>query len=175
MHRKEAKVGINVPTVFDVEPNETRPMTREESNAFVTLSLSAHQKPSAIVKGKDLDAAFREQFKVPEGSPLPFQIAVGVKRLEVCDPEGEFDTDMVMFAFGALSDRVGNVVLWAHGLSKGRVRNNGQAITLAVWAEQLHPMGVPTTEAMARIWDAQKCHVLGVKGDNYLDLQEAWT
>ena len=118
-------------------------------------------------------AAFCKRYKVaPE--KLPFQLAVGIARIEAGDPDGEFDLDMCMFAFGGLCERVGDVVLWAYGLSKGRVRVNGQAITLDNWAMQLHPEGPPTREALGRVWDAQKCHTLGVKGDNYLDLAEAW-
>lgn len=166
-------MGLNIPTVFD-EGVITRPMTLEESEMFVTLKLSQIKgRPSKVVKGKDLAAEFSAHFKT-EFDALPFLLKVGIQRLTAGDPEGEFDLDMVMWAFAGLADRVGVVVLWAYGLSKGRVRVNGQAITLDHWATILHPNGPPTNEELFRIWDAQKCHVLGVKGDNYLDLKEAW-
>lgn len=158
-------------TVFDADV-ETRPMSRPETEHFVKLCLAKGR--SKIAKGKDLEAAFREAWAIPEGQALPFPIAVGIKRLEVCDPEGEFDTDMIMWTFGVLADRVWLVVLWAYSLSKGRTRVNGQAITLDHWATILHPNGPPTQDALFKLWDAQKGYALGLKCDNYIDTPEAW-
>lgn len=164
-------MGLKVPTVFDVTNDEVRPMTRAETENFVRLSLAQKARPSKVVKGRDLKQEFMAHYLT---DVLPFQLEVGITRLEAGDPDGEFDLDMVMWAFGVLSDRVGNVVLWAYPLSKGREKVNGQAITLDHWATQLHPNGPPTNEALTRIWDAQKCYKLGIKGDNYLDQKEAW-
>lgn len=128
--------------------------------------------PSRTVKGRDLEAEFIKHFKID--GELPYLVAIGIRRLAVCDPDGDFDTDMVMWAFGVLTDRPAIAVLWAYGLSKGRSKVNGQAITLEHWAMQLHPEGPPTQEAFFKLWDAQKGSVLGLPCDNYLDSTEAW-
>lgn len=164
-------MGISIPTLFDVTNDEVRPMSEDEAKHFVAINLAQRMRPSKVVSGKDLRAEFMAHYKT---DALPFQLDVGISRIEACDPEGEFDLDMVMWAFGVLSDRVGVVVLWAYALSKGRQKVNGQAITLDHWARQMHPNGPPTKDAITRIWDAQKGHVLGLKCDNYLDTKEAW-
>lgn len=167
------------PTLFDItDKAHLRPMTRDESEAYVALKLSQAKRPSKVVKGRDLERELREHFKIETGAELPWVLAIGVKRIETCDPDGDFDLDMAMFALGMMSDRPGFAVLWAYSLSRGREKVNGQAIDLDNWAVTLHPWGVPSTEGAGHIWDAQKGYKLGLTGDkyvdNYLDTLEAW-
>lgn len=163
------------PTLFDItDKARLRPMTRDESEAYVALKLSQAKRPSKVVKGRDLEAELRQHFQIKEGEKLPFVLEIGVKRIAAFDPDGDFDLDMVMFALGMMADRPGFAVLWAYSLSRGRAKVNGQAITLDNWAVSLHPWGVPNNEGAAAIWDAQKGHVLGLECDNSLDLPETW-
>ena len=161
-----------LPTVFDIGPGDTRPMSEEETRIFVGLMLSVQNTGLQLAKGKDLEAALREYAGKEETAPLPFLLAVLAKRLAVNAPEMVFDLDMIAWA-SVLTDRVGVSVLWAYSLYRATIKNNMQPVTLSVWAKQLHPEGPPTQDFYFKCWDAQK----GERGelvDNWLDHSEAW-
>jgi hypothetical protein len=86
-----------------------------------------------------------------------FSYMVLTKRLEVFkakfSPKLEIGLAPQIFC-AMISDRPGKVVMWAHTLNEMFVKL-GRKVTLADWADAF-PMGVPTDDEYARVWELQK-------------------
>lgn len=152
---------ITLKTTLDVPALDRVPMSREETTTFVRCC--------AIDTGAaDMTATEMTKRLL---SPLPFALAILLKRIEVHAPELPLREGVVMW-LGSLCDSPGKAVMWAFYLVK-RTRALGHAITMHDLAEDF-PYGFPADDAMATLWDDQKGYKHGLRNDNLLDTAAPW-
>lgn len=146
-------------------PSEmTRPMTKEESETFITLMMMS----DVIVPSDRLEEALGEEaMKI-------FAVAVLVKRLVHAKVAQEYSINTIMFA-ASLCTNPGIVVMWAYTIFE-QTRKHGLYDMTALSMD--FPMGFPTEDGYHRLWDEQKLSAEqrgNSFGDNWLDTVEAWT
>ena len=150
---------------------KTRPMTNDESMAFLNLimmemGIQEGKTPADIVTKMDADL---------EGC-MPYQILK--RRLEAFKQSLSPTLDvgvLPMVLCSSLCESPGKAVLWAYTLNEIFAKT-GQPVTIRNFVDHF-PMGFPTEEAYKKCWDAQKC-VRGENGnttDNAVDNFETWS
>lgn len=159
---------MKLKNLTNVPDSERRPMTPAESDLMIVLTISG-QDISEQVPAADLEASLLKLFKPAMTSSFCFQVML--KRLQLTDKL--YDPRVVaMTAF--IADRPGFAVLWAYTLFQ-RTLELGRPYNFDDLVHDF-PMGFPTNDGAAKIWDAQKAFLQEppLKGDNLLDQAEAW-
>lgn len=133
-----------------------RPLTQEESNTFITMSLSAHKDLPLDEEGTlSNELLAKILMKRIKAYKLPFKISA-------------------MFFLASISTAFTNpgkvmVLLWlAHQYHK---KNQVPLLGLNEWVD-IFPFGVPTEEELERMWESQKAP--GAPLGNLLDDIKTW-
>ncbi|PZU95550.1 MAG: hypothetical protein DI527_00650 [Chelatococcus sp.] len=147
-------------TTLDIPAPKRRPMTRDESEAFVRVALWDKQVESVPI----------EQLAATFGETAPFAVAVMLGRLSIFAPGMQVREPTLLFLV-TICDTPGNVTMWAFYLVR-RTRQLGRAVSVVDLAKDF-PFGFPTSEAMRELWDEQKGEP-GSRVDNRLDDPSEW-
>lgn len=139
-------------------------MSKAESELMIVLTIGEPMQP---VPADELEQALGQIFK----SVGDFGLQVLLQRLKQTDEL--YDPRTVAMA-SWLVDRPGFAVLWAYTLYE-RTRELGRPYSFTDLVNDF-PMGFPTSEGAAKIWDAQKgwAQEPPVPSDNLLDGSELW-
>lgn len=159
---------MKLKNLTNTSESERRPMSPVESEMMIVLTISG-QDISEPVPAADLDVALSKMFLPALIGSLEFQVLS--KRLQLTDKL--YDPRVVAMA-SILTDRPGFAVLWAYTLFR-RTLELGRPYNFDDLVNDF-PMGFPTNEGAAKIWDAQKGYLQDppLKGDNLLDGAEPW-
>lgn len=154
------------PNLTAVPESERRPMTKAETELFFTLVISEPMQP---VPANDLVPSLEQIFVGEFLDDLGLQVLL--QRLKLTDQL--YDPRTVAMA-SFLIDRPGFAVLWAYTLYE-RTRELERPYGFDDLVSDF-PMGFPTSDGAAKIWDAQKGWAQDPKVpvDNLLDGGEAW-
>lgn len=134
----------------------TIPLTKEQSNLFITLCMASVSKAREVAG--TMDDVFLYQ--------------VLVKRLEAYSPHiTELIDPRILILCAGLSDRPGIAVLWAYTLAHMLIGKD--TLTLDDWT-MAFPMGIPSMEETHKLWDYQKGFTHNIKKDNLLDDFNYW-
>ena len=142
-------------SLLDVSRHHRAPMTREDTEAFVRMSLADREAAEMPIQ--------RALTGLPEKPPA--QIAIIVDRIRIgADVPVRLPTLILVSCFCSTLARC---VLWAYTIVV-LTRTLGRAVTVSDLADAF-PWGFPTDEGYGLIWDAQK----DARG-NRLDFHEIW-
>lgn len=140
-------------------PAKIRPMTPEETESFIIVSISA-SKQETIRPAKEIVADW-------DADPgAPFTLRAIAKRLQLA-PDLEFSEPLLLTCI-LLAPNIASVVMWAYTIVK-ETRAQGRPLTVLDFATKIVPWGVPTDDAYHEMWLKQK-----IGRDNWLDTYEPW-
>lgn len=164
-------VAPTLPSVFD-NKTDIRGMLEEEIKFLLTLSMSEMESPpSALtrpVKATELERVLTEEFKV---TPLPFALAVIVKRLSAMCPDMQFNPGLLVL-LTHLASNPAICVMLAYSLYR-ETQKLGRPVTINDFCMDLCPLGVPTEAAFSAYWDTQKGKTRN-EPDNWIDTRAVW-
>ncbi len=152
---------VTLKTTLDVPALDCPPMSREETATFVRC---------CAIDTNATDATAAETTKLFR-TPLPFALAILLKRIEVHAPELPLRGGVVM-CLACMCDNPAKAVMWAFYLVK-RTRALGHSVTMHDLAQDF-PYGFPADDAMSTLWDDQKGYKHGLRNDNLLDTAAPW-
>lgn len=136
-------------TLLDLNPADLRRMTDDESRGMIAICLRRELNDPVEFT---LDHPPHEIFEDKEGlGPMPFPLAVLVKRLQRVG--GVYSPAVVLWA-SLFCTTPGCSVMWAYAL--WLTHKNSGPVTLETLTMGPFSYGVPTIEALHRVWDSQK-------------------
>lgn len=145
--------------ILDLRNLPTRQMTREETEAFLTLMMITKNEA-----GEDLPDDSIEQ--ILDGL-VSFKIITG--RLKAVYPDVKVATHRCISICCALADNPGICVMWAYLLAVMR-KELGRAVTDDdLFTSGPFGLGVPSKESFRQVWLSQKDG-----GNNKLDTRAPW-
>lgn len=127
----------NFTTYLNLPAHEIRPMTEDESMLFMSLVMN------------------KEPIEPPVGF---FLYDIIKKRIDVYEVADKIDIKVVILC-SFFSTTPANIVTWFHTLLA--MAEQKSPVTIEDWTDKF-PMGIPTKEAISRIWQEQK--ILNEKG-----------
>lgn len=156
-------------TVFDItDPDERRgPTSTEVHYLNMIFMVRARHREEGYVAAEDIDAKIGELFG--EDSTSIALVQMMLAKLKWCDPTVGF-SPYVVLAAALFADRPGQAVLWAYSIYR-KAREGDY--TLADFMAYIGQHGVPSEDAYAKLWEAQKDR--GSPLGNRLDNREVWS
>lgn len=160
----------NVPSLFDKHPRDAvEPMTIEFSKIFLQFTMDEVKNGARPIPSADLE----KELQRGHDQPLPFPVAVMVKRLEINAPDLTFVPNVVLL-LALVAPNVASVVMWSYSLVRETRKRKAEPIKIMDLGEML-PWGFPKEDWYHRNWEAQKFDIgQGRSPGNFLDTIYPW-
>lgn len=147
---------MKLKSLLDYRKN-LKQMRQEDCEMFLHCSMAEQKTPNPT------------DMKLDEA---PIGVQIMFSRLKWAGFQDKVSFWVKLFLAG-ISDRPGNVVMWAYTMADLAEREQ-KVITMTELAFAF-PDGFPSPEDMQECWDAQKGRSMGEKNiDNCMDVQEFW-
>ena len=171
--------GANILTPFDLTPADLRPMTDEESKTEIFFASNPLLDQAPLLEYTVDHFCSLVDAKEDE---IPFLLKVMLKRLELSEQSGLVQiTPQALMWTASLCKLPGAAIMWTLGMfheSVRRSRSEEGPLSLAAMRTTTFAQGIPTEEAMQRLWEGQKIKLDNHGGQamiiNFVDTRDAW-
>lgn len=140
-----------------LDTNHRRPLSVDEAQLFITLSMSDNREKVGAVFGQ----AVSMELELGSAGAMLLSTLSRSKFLRI-------DAGLAIMLVSLSGGIPGNLVLWSWTMHVIHQTRPGRVLTLLDFSDYF-PLGVPSDAGYSEVWSAQK-----FQGANVLDLLETW-